>query len=218
MTKQVKDILIAINQPLTEVGITALLSDDESYKIIGTVHSKKNLVENVVEKKPDLLIADYNVEGFISPDDIQSLMERPDHPNILIISSDDNKNSILKVVHSGIKGYLTHECGKNEFLLAVESTARGERFFCSKILDIILNPEKNSGEANNILTPREQEILRFLALGHSTQTIADTLHLSPHTVQTHRKSIIRKLTIKSPTQFVVCALEMGLIPGNQKTG
>jgi DNA-binding NarL/FixJ family response regulator len=62
-----------------------------------------------------------------------------------------------------------------------------------------------------VLTTRESEILTLLAGGKSTQQIADALHLSPHTVQTHRKSIIRKLNIKSPTEFVVYAMDFGLI-------
>ena len=62
-----------------------------------------------------------------------------------------------------------------------------------------------------ILTARETEILTLIAKGKSTQVIADELHLSPHTVQTHRKAIIRKLGIKSPTEFVIYAIDFGLI-------
>jgi len=61
------------------------------------------------------------------------------------------------------------------------------------------------------LTTRETEILKLIAHGHSTQAIADTLFLSPHTVQTHRKSIIKKLNIKSPTEFVIYAMDLGLL-------
>jgi DNA-binding CsgD family transcriptional regulator len=62
-----------------------------------------------------------------------------------------------------------------------------------------------------ILTVRETEILKLIAKGRSSQQIADQLHLSPHTIQTHRKSIIRKLNIKSPTEFVIYAMDLGII-------
>jgi two-component system, NarL family, invasion response regulator UvrY len=62
-----------------------------------------------------------------------------------------------------------------------------------------------------ILTVRETEILKLIASGKSTQVVADELHLSPHTVHTHRKSIIKKLNIKSPTEFVIYAMDFGLI-------
>jgi DNA-binding CsgD family transcriptional regulator len=68
-----------------------------------------------------------------------------------------------------------------------------------------------SGSEASVLTARETEILELIARGHSTLAIADRLFLSPHTVQTHRKSIIRKLNIKSPTEFVIYALDFGLL-------
>ena len=63
----------------------------------------------------------------------------------------------------------------------------------------------------SVLTTRETEILKLIANGKSTQAVADALFLSPHTVQTHRKSIIKKLNIKSPTEFVIYAMDLGLL-------
>lgn len=211
MTKSTLSLLIAVNQPLTEAGILAFLSGNSDFQILENIHSSENVVEQVLLKKPDLLIIDYNVSGFLSLDDLETIMNTANHPHVLVISADDNKAAILRAVQLGIKGYLTKDCDRNEFLVAVQSTAKGDRFFCSKILDVILNSHHAEDSGNAILTTREKEILKFLAQGHSTQKIADTLHLSPHTVQTHRKSIIRKLKIKSPTQFVIAALDMGLI-------
>ena len=98
--------------------------------------------------------------------------------------------------------------------MAVYSVARGEKFFCHKILNIIMEKHFSPEPVEvvpGILTIRETEILKYLASGYSTQKVADELYLSPHTVHTHRKSIIKKLNIKSPTQFVVYALDFGLI-------
>jgi DNA-binding NarL/FixJ family response regulator len=84
------------------------------------------------------------------------------------------------------------------------------------VLDVIMEktfaPEPIASDPA-ILTVRETEILGYLANGYSTQNIADELHLSPHTVHTHRKSIIRKLNIKSPTEFVIYAFDLGLVKG-----
>lgn len=206
-------VLVAINQPLLEAGITTLLSAHSMNTVLDIANGSDDMGKRIREKKPDLLIVDYNPPGFITLEDLQSLIRNSVDLNVLVISSDSDKVAIRRSVQSGIKGYITKECGKNEFLLAVESTARGEKFFCSKILNIIIDdnlPDEKTEEAS-VLTVREQEILKMLAQGFSTQRIADGLHLSPHTVQTHRKSIIRKLKIKSPTQFVIYALDMGLV-------
>ena len=211
MTKGIFNLLIAVNQPLTEAGILTFLSGNPEFRVLENVRSPENIAERILNEHPDVLILDYNIPGFFSVDDLEALMRTADHPNVLVISSDQNKASILRAVQLGIKGYITRECDKNEFLIAVQSAARGERFFCSKILDVILDTHPGDEEGSTVLTTREKEILKLLAQGYSTQKIADVLHLSPHTVQTHRKSIIRKLKIKSPTQFVIYALDMGLI-------
>jgi DNA-binding NarL/FixJ family response regulator len=164
--------------------------------------------------KPDLLVVDYNIPGYVSLDDIKNAQKGSSKTNILILSSDNNKATILEALQLGVKGYVTKECSLEEIDMAVQSTAKGEKFFCHKILDIIMekhfNPEAENGDPS-ILTIRETEILKLIAHGQSTQTIADDLHLSPHTVQTHRKSIIKKLNIKSPTEFVIYAMDLGLL-------
>jgi two-component system invasion response regulator UvrY len=211
--KQV-ELLIADKQPLTAAGLEAFLTDRQEVKVVGKVLERENLEDLMEKLQPDLLIADYNIPGFINLDDIKNALLKSSHTNVLILSSDNNKSSILDALQLGVKGYITKECSLEEVAMAVQSTARGEKFFCHKILDIIMEkhfgPEPTDCDPT-ILTARETEILKLIAHGQSTQTIADDLHLSPHTVQTHRKSIIKKLNIKSPTEFVIYAIDLGLL-------
>jgi len=207
-------ILIADKQPLTAVGLETFLSDIRGLKILGKVTTGEKLGDLMEELRPDLLIADYNLPGYIGIDDIRNALTRSLKTNVLILSSDDNKPSILDALQLGVKGYITKECSLEEVAMAVQATGKGEKFFCHKILDIIMEKHFNTEPENcdpTILTARETEILKLLANGQSTQTIADGLYLSPHTVQTHRKSIIKKLNIKSPTEFVIYAMDLGLI-------
>jgi DNA-binding NarL/FixJ family response regulator len=207
-------ILLADNQELTVAGFKNFLSGNDDLDIVDVVQNKEDLSEMMSTLRPTLLVADYNLPGYLSINDLReaSLLSKETH--LLILSSDNNKSSILDVLQLGIKGYITKECSREEVLRAIRSTSKGEKFFCHKILDIIM--EKTfSAEPDAcdpaVLTVRETEILRYIANGYSTLEIADELHLSPHTVQTHRKSIIRKLNIKSPTEFVIYAIDLGII-------
>jgi DNA-binding NarL/FixJ family response regulator len=207
-------ILLADNQPLTIAGLLSFLAEREDYLVAGQVYSQNELFNKVTELKPDLLIVDYNLPGFITIEELERLTKEVSGLNILVISSDNDKGSITKVLQLGVKGYLTKACSKEEVLHAIQSTAKGEKFFCHKILDIIMEKHFSPAAENcdpTILTVRETEILKFIAKGRSSQQIADSLHLSPHTVQTHRKSIIRKLNIKSPAEFVIYAIDLGII-------
>ena len=207
------DALIADNQPLTVEGLELFLSEKQAIKVVGKVKKGEELVELVEKFQPSLLIVDYNSPGYVALDDIRNAMASSSKTNVLILSSDNNKTSILEVLRLGVKGYITKECSLEEVGMAVQATAKGEKFFCHKVLDIIMEKHFRAAQESEptVLTTRETEILKLIAHGHSTQVIADALFLSPHTVQTHRKSIIKKLNIKSPTEFVIYAMDLGLL-------
>jgi len=207
------DAVIADNQPLTVAGLELFLSEKQAIKVVGKVKKGEELVELVEKLQPSLLIVEYNSPGYVVLDDIRNAMATSSKTNVLILSSDNNKASILEVLQLGVKGYITKECSLEEVGMAVQATAKGEKFFCHKVLDIIMEKHLNVAPEiePTVLTARETEILKLIAHGHSTQVIADALFLSPHTVQTHRKSIIKKLNIKSPTEFVIYAMDLGLL-------
>ena len=207
------DAVIADNQPLTVAGLELFLSEKQAIKVVGKVKKGEELVELVEKFQPSLLIVEYNSPGYVVLDDIRNAMATSSKTNVLILSSDNNKASILEVLQLGVKGYITKECSLEEVGMAVQATAKGEKFFCHKVLDIIMEKHFNVAPEiePTVLTARETEILKLIAHGHSTQVIADALFLSPHTVQTHRKSIIKKLNIKSPTEFVIYAMDLGLL-------
>jgi two-component system, NarL family, invasion response regulator UvrY len=207
-------ILIADKQPLAVAGLTSFIRERPEMTILGYVLEAKDLSLQLEQLQPDVLIADYNIAEFISLKDLDHVARKNPSIQILVISADNDKSAILKALQFGVKGYLTKECSKDEVLMAIHAVAKGEKFFCHKILDILMEnhftPRPEAVEPM-ILTVREREILKLIAGGRSSQQIADHLHLSPHTVQTHRKSIIRKLNIKSPTEFVIYAMDLGLV-------
>lgn len=208
------DVLLADNQPLTAAGITHFLAEKDDVNIIGHVSDRDQLPDMIRKHSPGVLIVDYNTPGYITIEDLKYVRDKFPDTHILVISSDNNKATIMEVLQLGIKAYVTKECSREEVILAIQSAARGEKFFCHKILDMIMEkhfaPEPEVAEPT-VLTVRETEVLKLIASGYSTQKIADELHLSPHTIHTHRKSIIRKLSIKSPTEFVIYAMDLGIM-------
>jgi two-component system invasion response regulator UvrY len=207
-------VLIADNQPLTAAGLIQFLEDRDDLTVVGVVDDATDLPTLLMNHTPDILIVDYDLNGYIRRDDLAAIKKYSPLTNILVISSDNDKAAILQVLQLGIIGYVTKHCSREEIMMAVTAVARGEKFYCNKILDIIMEKHFSPTPVEvtpTVLTARETEILTLLASGYSTQKVADKLHLSPHTVHTHRKSIIRKLSIKSPTEFVIYALDFGLI-------
>ena len=194
------DALIADNQPLTVAGLELFLSEKQAIKVVGKVKKAEELVALVEKFQPSLLIVDYNSPGYVGLDDIRNAMVSSSKTNVLILSSDNNKTSILEVLQLGVKGYVTKECSLEEVGMAVQATAKGAKFFCHKVLDIIMEkhfsvvPESEP----TTLTTRETEILKLIAHGHSTQVIADTLFLKSsycsNASQKHHKKTEHQIT------------------------
>jgi len=211
------DIVIADNQNLTVAGLQFLIQGRPDFKIASIIQDPASLQREISRVNPDVFIVDYNLPDYISPDQLENVL-RANRVNTLVITSDNDKSSIMRIVQMGVQGFLTKSCSKEEILLAIQATARGEKFFCHKVLNMVLEKSDPAVEGSEFeptgLTQRETEILKNLAAGFSTKKIADLLNLSPHTVHSHRKNIIKKLNIKSPTEFVVYAIDFGLIkPG-----
>ena len=155
-------ILLADSQPLTQAGIRFLVETSLEAEIIGTVSEPSRIGEIARELKPDLLIADYNIPGYLSLEKLESVIADT-QVNVLIISGDNNTQTIRQSLKIGVKGYITKECSKEEIVLAIRSTAKGEKFFCHKILDVIMNKESEQGLAcePTVLTNREMDLVIY---------------------------------------------------------
>lgn len=210
------EITVAIvdKHDLTSAGLKAFIAEKHDLVLVKEIHTRTALEKCMTTDPPDVLIADYNIPDFIGIEDLVKAKQNSSKTQLLIISSDNNKQNINKALESGICGYVTKECSKQEIVKAIYATAEGQKFFCNKILDILLEKhtqkEDEDCEPTNLST-RETEILKLIAEGNPTLTIADKLHLSHHTVNTHRKNILKKLKVKSPTELVIHAINLGLV-------
>jgi DNA-binding NarL/FixJ family response regulator len=198
---------------LVREGFKKLAENVKNLSIKGEITKGSEFWNKVTSLKPDLLILDYDQPDFFALEDLKKIDEYSPGTKILIISNHNKKENILKAIKSGALGYLTKECGREELIDALEALSRGEKFFCNKILDVIL--EKHLAEEDGDCKPaalsmREIEIIKLAVKGYSNKEIADMLYLSIHTVYTHRKNIMRKLKIKSPVELVLYALNSGI--------
>lgn len=183
-------------------------------KTVTNVSHETQLFQEIENQEYDVIVVDPNSKDHFSTDTIIKLRERSKTQKLLIISSTTNTFDVLKVLEKGVEGYLTRECDEDEIVHAIFSIAKGEKFYCNKVMDIILNKQISPDEDNcepTALTQRETEITALIAKGMTNKAVAEQLHLSPHTVHTHRKNILRKLGINSVSELTLYAINVGLI-------
>jgi len=207
-------LLLADSQYLIRLGLKSLLARNKHIKIVGESSNTEELLTKVHDLQPDVVLMDYKNSHHFNLEDIKEIKTISPSSKMLIISSDDDKNNIFKVIEYGINSFLTKECSEEEIMNAIVATAKNEKFFCNKILDIILAKHLSKEDddcAPTELTVRELEIVGLIAEGHSTKDIAEELCLSTHTVYTHRKNVMRKLNVNSASELILYAINTGLV-------
>ncbi|MEL6390777.1 MAG: response regulator transcription factor [Bacteroidota bacterium] len=119
---------------------------------------------------------------------------------------------INEILGRGINHYITKNCREDEIYKALDATRNDEKYYCSTVLDIIINRTfRDIKEEAHELTARESEIIQLIAKGKMAKEIAAQLHVSIHTIYTHRKNIMKKLKISSPVELITYAINKGLV-------
>ena len=214
MQEETYKVLLADAQFLIRFALKELLKETNTFLVIGEAGNEAELIRFIAKTPPDIIVIDYNQPGFFSIESIKNVKEQ--HPTIelLVISSDDNKENIYDVINSGVLRFLTKKCDAHEINEAFRAIIRGEKFFCASIFNFIfeMSFSQNNYSSNPLpLSARELEIVQLIAQGLVAKEIGKKLNLSTHTVYTHRKNIMEKLKLKRSSELVLFAVNKGLI-------
>lgn len=216
-------VLIADKNFLSRVGLELLVGELKGFELVPSVcGDKEALINQLFLSKPNLLIADFVSLG-ISGEELKTLVKKYSRTKFLIITELLSKKDLNSVLESGITSFLLKDCDKIEILEAINSTIKGEKFVCGKIISFLsASPEivtnnsfiKSLGCDGVPVTEREIDIIRGIAEGLSNKLIADKLKLSTHTVNTHRKNIMNKLGVNNTAGVVMFAVKNQLLETN----
>ena len=210
--KKIK-VLISDFQFLTREGLIHMVNEKEQFELSGVVEGADEVMKSVLQEHPDVLLMDYEGDDPVLKSLLTQVVQSK-ATNVLVITNEDKREHIKPLLDMGIKGIVTKQCSQSEILNAIESVSKNTRFYCNRILDVLIENEQEAKEVDcepTDLSPREFEVLQLITKGHKTVQIADELNVSVHTINSHRKNILKKLNLKSPTELIVYALETGLV-------
>lgn len=210
------NVVIADAQYLIRFALRQLLEDRTHCQIVDEASDEEELLQAVDAHQPHLIILDYHQQDHFRLETIQRVQERKPRTKFVIISADEQKSNIFQVLELGVNSFLTKNCDETEIIDAVGATLKGEKFYCSTVIDYLL--EKSFAKEDpdcspTPLTPREIQIVQLIAKGFVAKEISKYLNLSTHTVYTHRKNIMRKLDLSSSSELVLYAVQKGLVKG-----
>jgi two-component system nitrate/nitrite response regulator NarL len=212
-------ILIVDDHEVVRDGLKNILLSLNNVSIAGEAANGEDAIAFYDSLKPDIVIMDISMPGMNGIEATRIIKENDPNARILILTMHDNQEYLNQIIRSGAKGFVLKNTDKEELLDAVKTVASGENFFSKDISKLIIEnyirsakeTDKNEGFKEVPLTKREIEILKYIAEGNSNQEIANKLYISYNTVDTHRKNIMHKLSIKNTAGLVRYAIEKGLI-------
>lgn len=215
-------VLIADTSELIRVGLRTILSKQDDIELVGEAVSKIELKDKVARFLPDVVLIDYSNPAF-TIDIIPEILQHVKSTRFVAITQFHTGLSIVNGIKSGVTSHIKKDCDVGEILDAVKETAKGNKFFCGTLLQMIKEESINIDdiEAKDLncapvtISEREMEIIGLIAEGFTNQVIAEKLFLSNHTINTHRKNIMAKLGVKNTAGIVMYAIKAQLVSPNK---
>ena len=210
-------ILLADDHQIFLDGLGLLLSHQEEIEIVATAQNGKEVLEILKSQPCDIALLDIHMPLLNGIEATKVIKKNYPHIKVLILTMDNELRLLQSVMEAGASGYLLKTTGGEELKNAILRAARGEDFFTDNLAKgyarqlnkkSILHANDTSEQA---LSKRELEILTLISQEFSNEQIAQKLFISPQTVYTHRKNLMKKTGAKNSPGLVWFALKNGLI-------
>lgn len=208
-------VILADDHTVVRDGLRHLLDAQPDIKVIGDAANGREAVQQVVNLHPDIVVMDIAMPELNGIEATRMIVDRCPDTRVIILSMHSTTEHLRRAFKAGADGYLLKESAGNEVVVAVRAVHANHRYLSQKLSDKLINDYGRlalevEGPLNQ-LSPREIEVLQLIVEGKSNNEIADTLCLSPKTIETYRSRLMSKLDIHDLPGLVKFAILHGLI-------
>jgi len=208
-------VLIADDHTLVRAGIRVLLQGLAGVEVVAEACDGREALALVEAHRPDILFTDIAMPLMNGLELTERVVRDLAPTRVVILSMHASEEYAGRAIQAGAAGYLLKAAGVAELEIAVRAVARGETYFSPAVSTHVIADylRRTSGASSEsaLLTPRQREILRLVAEGHTTKGIARSLGISVKTVETHRAELMDRLGIHDVAGLVKYAIRVGLV-------
>ena len=204
-------LVVADDHAVVRSGLRLLLDAEADFEVVGEAGDVQDARRKLAAHKPDVLVLDLNMPGEPTLPALESLAEVSPGTRVVILTMFNEPVFAREALRAGAAGFVLKHAADADLVKAVRTAASGGRYVQPELAGEMLEADAADGGHDGPLTPREQEVLALLALGHTNGEVAERLCISVRTVETHRAHIQHKLDVSSRSDLVRYALEHGLI-------
>ena len=202
-------ILLALidDHQLILEGLQGLLDKIDDYKVVGTFTRGQDFLDYLQNHRIDIALLDISLPDINGMDLCLTIKALSPDTHVIGLSNYTELNIIKQMIHNGASGYLLKDINAQELACCLSEVNNDYPVYSQAIKDILKNADANSCKDLPLLTKREKEILNLIATGKTSIEISELLFLSPLTVETHRKRMMRKFETKNMMALVKLAIE-----------
>lgn len=210
-------IVVADDHTLIRRGIVGLLDDQPDMEVVGEADNGAEALQKVRELKPDVVLLDIGMPGTSGIETARQIATGIPQTRVLILTMHKREGYLREALRAGAAGYVVKGSDVQDLLTAVRTVSSGDTYVDPSLTTALVTDYLRQAEAGEalgssaILTPREREVLRLVAQGNTTRQVADLLHISPHTVRTHRDNVMGKLELHSIAELTAYAIREGVL-------
>jgi DNA-binding NarL/FixJ family response regulator len=206
------NVLIVDDHAVMAEGLRYLIDAQPDLAVTACVHDGREAVRKVVELVPDVVVMDITMPELNGIEATHLIHERAPDTQVVILSMHSNPEYVLRALQAGARGYVLKKNAADEVLTAIRAVYTGQRFLSRQITEGVIDDYLRSdcGNPLDLLSSRERQVLQLLVESKSTGVIAESLSLSPKTVETYRGRIMQKLSIDDIPGLVKFAIQHGL--------
>ena len=207
-----KRILIADDHEVVRSGLRSILQAHEGWEVVAEADNGKDAIALIVEKAPDVAIVDYSLPLINGVEVTRSVKARQLDTQILIFTMHDNDALVRESFKAGARAFLLKSEAKRQLTAAVEALVAHKPYFTGIVSEKMLASYLSTNAAPMVsLSPRERMVIQLISEGYSNKGMSKVLNLSVKTIETHRATAMRKLSIKSTAGLVRYAIKNMLI-------
>jgi DNA-binding NarL/FixJ family response regulator len=209
-------LLLADDHALVRRGVRLILDAEPDLTVVAEAADGAEAVELLREVEVDLVVLDVAMPRLTGLQAAREISARADPPKILMLSMHDNEQYFFESLRVGASGYVLKSVADRDLVDACRAALRGESFLypgteSALVRDYLERMRRGERLPRAVLTPREDQVVKLIAEGHSTREIARELTISVNTVERHRENVLAKLGMRDRTELTRYAIRVGLI-------
>jgi DNA-binding NarL/FixJ family response regulator len=212
-------IFLADDHTMVREGLKYILSNQEGFKVIGEAGDGREALAKIEKLKPDVAVIDISLPSMTGIEITRQLKKYQPEIKIIILTRHNNEEYLFELLKYNIDSYILKDNASDELIHAINEVTEGNAYFSSRITKTIVSNysemkkenTKKSSRGDNLLSPREKEILKLIAEGMTNKEISSVLFISEYTVKAHKTNIMKKLDVHKTNGLIKYAIKTGLV-------